>query len=70
MPSSFASRTGHTLSRTPSYRHQAMRRRLGIACAIIALAIAAGVLGSLIRPAAPPQPSHADTGPFSYFPSQ
>ena len=69
MPSSFASHTGPALRRTPSHRQQALRRRVGIACAIVALAIVSGVVGSLVRPA-PPLPAHADTGPFSYFPSQ
>ncbi len=67
MLSSFAARAGPALSRTPNARHQAMRRRMGVVCAIAALAIAAGVLGSRIDNSGLP-PSHADTGPFSYFP--
>ena len=61
---------GPSLSRTPSYRQQAVRRRLAIACAIVGLALASGVLGSLLGPAPAALPAHVAAGPFSYFPSQ
>jgi hypothetical protein len=68
MPSSFTSRSGATLARTPSHRQQAGRRRLAVLCAILGLAIASGVIGSLVRPQPGPIPVAA--GPFSYFPTQ
>ncbi len=72
MPSSFATR-GPALARTPSYRQQVQRRRLLVVCAIAGLALASGLIGSLIRPAADPAAqvaSQGDRGPFSYFPAQ
>jgi hypothetical protein len=54
--------------KTPSWRQQAGRRRLAVAGAILALALASGVLGALIRPVHTPSSGPA-TGPFSYFPS-
>lgn len=70
MPSSFAPR-GPALARTPSYRQQAHRRRLLVVCAIAGLALASGLIGSLIQPAASPAaPSPSNPGPFSYFPAQ
>jgi hypothetical protein len=71
--SSFAARTGPILMRTPSYRQQALRRRLMVMCAVLGLALASGVLGSLAT--APPARTAAATipaatGPFSYFPSE
>ena len=65
MPSSFATR-GPALARTPSYRQQAQRRRLLVICAIIGLALASGLIGSLIQPARGP----TATSPFSYLPAQ
>ncbi len=70
MSSSFVERTGLSLTRTPSHRQQVGRRRLALACALVALAIASGVVGSLVRPAHKPLPQYAATGPFSYFPTQ
>jgi hypothetical protein len=70
MPSSFAARSGLSLSRTPSHRQQTSRRRLGLLCALVALALASGVIGSLVRPAPEAAPNHSATGPFSYFPAQ
>lgn len=70
MPSSFVARTGLSLARTPSHRQQASRRRLALLCAVAGLAIASGVIGSLVRPAPEPMPMAAATGPFSYFPAQ
>ena len=69
MPSSFATR-GPALARTPSYRQQAQRRRLLVVCAIVGLALASGLIGSLIRPAPNPAAAQVATGPFSYFPAQ
>jgi hypothetical protein len=68
MRSSFAARGGHLL-KSPNYRHQAARRRLMVACAVLALALAAGVIGTLSahREGAA---TNAATGPFSYFPHQ
>jgi len=68
MRSSFAARGGHLL-KSPNYRHQAARRRLMVACAVLALALASGVIGTLSahRDKAA---TRAATGPFSYFPHQ
>lgn len=55
------------LLKSPTYRQQIGRRRLAIACGVVALALASGLIGSLIRPAAP-FVHEAATGPFSYFP--
>jgi hypothetical protein len=68
MRSSFAARGGHLL-KSPNYRHQAARRRLMAACAVLALALASGVIGTLSahRDEAA---TNAATGPFSYFPHQ
>jgi hypothetical protein len=70
MPSSFAGRSGPILARTPNHRQQASRRRLAVLCAIAGLALASGVIGSLVRPEPKPLPAQASTGPFSYFPTQ
>ena len=70
MPSSFVARSGLSLARTPNHRQQAGRRRLALLCGLVALAIASGVIGSLVRPAQKPMPAHAAMGPFSYFPAQ
>jgi hypothetical protein len=68
MQSGFAPRRGPILTKTPTHREQAVRRRLAVICGILALALASGLIGSLIRPA------HAvsdgpQAGPFTYFPS-
>jgi hypothetical protein len=71
MRSSFAVHTGLQLAKSPNYRERAARRRLVVACALLGLALASGVIGSLTTPRADPvarQPVH--TGPFSYFPSE
>jgi hypothetical protein len=70
MPSSFVARSGLSLTRTPNQRQQAGRRRLALLCGLVALAIASGVIGSLVRSPEAPLPAHAATGPFSYFPAQ
>jgi len=69
MRSSFATGRGPMLLKTPSHRQQTLRRRLAILCAVLGLALASGVVGSLIRPAAQISSAPA-TGPFSYFPSE
>lgn len=69
MRTSYASRRGAALLKTPTHRQETSRRRLTVLCAILALALASGVVGSLIHPASAPS-SHPATGPFSYFPSE
>jgi len=69
MRSSFAIGRGATLLKTPNHRQQATRRRLTIVCAVLGLALASGVIGSIVRPAAN-LPRAPATGPFSYFPSE
>jgi hypothetical protein len=69
MRSSYAPVRGALLQKTPNARHQAGQRRLAVVCAILGLALASGLIGSMIdtdqglsrRPA---------TGPFSYIPSE
>jgi hypothetical protein len=67
MPSGHALGRGPILMKTPSWRQQAGRRRLAIVCAILALALASGMLGALIRPVHAVS-SRPATGPFSYIP--
>jgi len=69
MQSSFSDRHGPALLKTPTHREQAQRRRLAVLCAVAGLALASGVVGSLIHPASQVS-SRPATGPFSYFPSQ
>lgn len=69
MRSSFAMGRGSMLMKTPTYRQQALRRRLTVVCAVLGLALASGVVGSLIHPASSLS-SRPATGPFSYFPSE
>ena len=69
MRSSFVSRTGLVLAKTPSVRQQAARRRLLVACAIAGLALASGLVGALTSPKTEAV-AQASTGPFSYFPHQ
>jgi len=69
MRSSFVSRTGLGLMKTPSYRQQAARRRLMAVCAILALALASGLVGTLTTSNGE-APATGATGPFSYFPHQ
>jgi hypothetical protein len=69
MRSSFDSRNGFVLVRSPNYRHQQTRRRLLIVSAVLGLALASGVIGSMTGPRIDPQ-AHVSTGPFSYFPSE
>jgi hypothetical protein len=68
MRSNFASQRGLTLVKSPNARQQANRRRLAVVCAMAALALASGLIGTLTHPSseAPAKPS---TGPFSYFPA-
>jgi hypothetical protein len=68
MRSSFATHRGLTLKKTPNLREQAGQRRLLVACAIVGLALASGVIGALAH--APGEvPGKLSTGPFSYFPA-
>jgi hypothetical protein len=67
MRSSFASRGGFVLAKTPSPRRQALRRRWTVIGGVLALALAAGVIGSLVRP---PATAASSTEPFSYISSQ
>jgi hypothetical protein len=69
MRSSYAIGHASILMKTPNYRRQAERRRLTVVCAILALALASGLVGSLIHPAATLS-SRPATGPFSYIPSE
>lgn len=68
MRESFASRGGFVLVKSPNARHQAARRRAITACAVLALALASGVIGAIGH--APSQLGKRHTGPFSYFPSE
>jgi nitrous oxide reductase len=68
MRSSFASRGGFLL-KSPNYRQQAARRRLMVACAVLGLALASGLIGALTAPH-DEVATNAATGPFSYFPHQ
>ncbi len=69
MRSHFASPRGLTLMKTPSARQEASRRRWAVACAMVGLALASGLIGTLSH-----RPSEvvakASTGPFSYFPTE
>ena len=69
MRSSFTATTGLKLSRSPSAREQAARRRLVVMVAIASLALAGGALGLATAPSGSGEPA-ARTGPFSYFPSE
>jgi len=69
MRSSFDSRSGFVLVRTPNYRHQQTRRRLLVISAVLGLALASGLIGSMTGPRLDSH-AHASTGPFSYFPSE
>lgn len=70
MRTDFAPRRSFTLLKTPSYRQQATRRRLMVICAVLGLAIASGLVGSLTTPPKGEVLAKAATGPFSYFPHQ
>ena len=63
----FTSRGG-SLIKSPNLRQQARRRRALTVCALLALALGSGVIGSLSRHGETLGRPH--TGPFSYFPSQ
>jgi hypothetical protein len=67
--SSFASRSGLTLLKTPSHRQQAGRRRLVVICTVLAMALASGLIGSLAHSGGEVS-GKPQTGPFSYFPSE
>jgi len=69
MRSSYGLRGGFALMKTPNYRQQAARRRLMAICAILGLALASGLIGSLTAPKAE-MTAKVTTGPFSYFPHQ
>lgn len=69
MRSSFAPRGGFALMKSPNYRHQVARRRLMALCAVLGLALASGLIGSLTAPKGEVM-AQASTGPFSYFPHQ
>jgi len=68
MRSSFAARGGHLL-KSPNYRQQAARRRLMAVGAVLGMALAAGLIGSLSA-ARNDVATTVATGPFSYFPHQ
>src|SRR5947209_5328355 len=69
MRAPYATTRGAVLQKTPSARQQAGRRWMTLACAALGLALASGLLGSMIHDnqAVSGRPV---TGPFSYFPSE
>jgi hypothetical protein len=69
MQSGFAPRRGPILTKTPTHREQAVRRRLVVICGILALALASGLIGSLMHPAHVVSHGPPQGGPFTYFPS-
>ena len=69
MRSSFATYRGLTLMKTPNLRQQAGRRWLTLACGLLALALASGVVGTLAS-SPTPAPVKSTAGPFSYFPTE
>ena len=69
MRSSFTARTGLSLVRSPSQRQLQVRRRLLAVCAVLALALASGLIGSLATSGGQVF-ARASTGPFSYVPAQ
>ncbi|HZZ33360.1 MAG TPA: hypothetical protein VFE10_15360 [Phenylobacterium sp.] len=69
MPSVHALGRGPLLIKTPNWRQQAGRRRLAVVLAVLALALASGLIGTLIRPVHAVS-SRPATGPFSYIPSE
>lgn len=64
-----APRGGFILKKSPNYRQLAARRRLMVACAILGLALASGLVGTLTTPRTDVA-TKVSTGPFSYFPHQ
>jgi hypothetical protein len=70
MRSGLGTRHGLALTKTPNSRQQATRRRLMAVCAILGLALASGLIGSLTAPKGEVLANAAATGPFSYFPHQ
>jgi len=70
MRSSFASRVGLRLAKTPSHREQVARRRLTVIGAVLALALVSGLIGALTASGDAAVPTAPQTGPFSYFPSE
>lgn len=69
MHPAFAPRRGPMLMKTPTHRQQTVRRRLAVICAMLGVALASGLIGSLIHPASQVS-SRPATGPFSYIPAQ
>ena len=69
MQSGYAPRRGSILMKTPTHRQRAVHRRLAVVCGVLGLALASGLVGSLIHPPAQVS-SRPATGPFSYFPSE
>jgi hypothetical protein len=52
--------------KSPTARQEATRRRLAVACAMVGLALASGVIGTLTH--TPSEAFKSSTGPFSYIP--
>ena len=69
MRSSFAVQSGLKLARSPNHREQAARRRIAVIAAVLGLALASGLIGSLAGPHRSTEPA-TRTGPFSYFPTE
>lgn len=70
MRSSFASRGGFVLTKTPSHRQQVARRRLMVVGAVGALALTSGLIGALTTRSSGEPVGQPHTGPFSYFPTE
>jgi hypothetical protein len=70
MRSSFASRGGFVLTKTPSHRQQVARRRLVVVGAVAAFALTSGLIGALTTRSAADHLGQPHTGPFSYFPTE
>ena len=64
--SSFTVQTGLRLAKTPNHRQQIARRRIAVIGAMLALATASGVIGTLSARNAE-DASQTGTGPFSYL---
>ncbi|HEX7887622.1 MAG TPA: YtxH domain-containing protein [Phenylobacterium sp.] len=69
MRSSFTATTGLKLSRSPSAREEALRRRAMVLGAVLGLAAIGAAIGLLTAPRDRGEAAES-TSPFSYFPSE